>query len=306
MHWIIDTDAGIDDALALAMPFVTPTYQNFELAAITTLTGNVHVDRVLVNVGAVLDLLGAEVPFYRGCDRPMVATYHHAEDFHGADGLGDAGLAHTQRKPLAEHAALAMLRLARKYEGDISICALGPLTNVALAAKLDPVLPQRVSQLIVMGGAWQAVGNQTPAAEYNIYADPESARAVFQQFPRIMLMPWETSLRTLWSFERIAALAENGTPRARFMSAMTAKLCVTLRDTMGIPGFPAPDPLAVAIALDETVVQEAIPATIHVDTGTGIGRGLTALDRKAHAPNCRVVSAVQHEKALAMIESAWI
>jgi purine nucleosidase len=305
VRWIIDTDAGIDDALALGMPFTRQNYPNFHLEAITAVTGNVHVDRVLVNVGAVLDLLGQDVPFYRGCDRPMVTTHSHAEEFHGADGLGEAGLSHTSRRPEAEHAALAINRLARQHPGDLSICAIGPLTNVALACNLDPDLPARVARLIVMGGAWQAVGNQTPAAEFNIYGDPESAHAVFERFENIVVLPWETSLRDLWPFECIEALAGQGTPRAAFMGAMVARLCGYLRADLGIPGFPVPDPLAVAIALDETVIAAEVVGRMQIDVARGSGRGLSSLDRRSPRPNARVVTAVHRERALAMIESAW-
>jgi purine nucleosidase len=305
MRWIIDTDAGIDDALALAMPFGVTRYPDFHLQAITTLTGNVHVEHVLVNVGAVLDLLDVDVPFYRGCDRPMVTPHSHAEDFHGADGLGDAGLSHTCRRPMPGHAALAIVEMARRYPGELSICALGPLTNIALACNVDPELPARVARLIVMGGAWQACGNQTAAAEFNIHADPESARTVLERFSEITMLPWETSLNDLWPFERIEAIVRRDTPRARFMGAMVAKLCDAQRDPFGIPGFPVPDPLAMAVALDDSVIRQDVAALVSVDTGHGVGRGLSALDRRHSWPNTRVVTAVHRERALAMIESAW-
>ena len=109
----------------------------------------------------------------------------------------------------------------------------------------------------------------------------------------------------MWSFERIEMLVNRGAPRARFMGAMVAKLCATLRGPMALAGFPVPDPLAMAVALDETVIRNSVTARVSVDTDYGIGRGLTALDRRHHAPNCRIVTEVYLEKALAMIESAW-
>lgn len=118
MHWIIDTDAGVDDAIGIALPFTPGRHPDFHLCALTTVAGNVSLDKVNINVGALLDMLESDLPFYAGCDHPLIAPHEHAEEFHGADGLGDAGLSHTERKPESEHAALAIVRLARQHAGD--------------------------------------------------------------------------------------------------------------------------------------------------------------------------------------------
>lgn len=304
MHWIIDTDAGVDDAIGLVMPFVPGRYPNFTLLAITTVGGNVPLEHVNVNVGAVLDLLGAPLPFYAGCARPMLQPPVHAADFHGKDGLGDAGLSRTQRAPEPLHAALAICRFAQRYSGDLGVITLGPLTNLALACNLDPSLPQRIARVVVMGGAWQARGNQTAAAEFNIAADPESARVVLERFPRITLVPWEVSLEQMMPFERLEAIAAADSPRARFFAAMT-RIAYTWRDHFGLQGVPLPDPLAVAVALDEAVIAETIEARVWVDVGHDVGRGMTALDRRSPEPNARVVTRVHAEHAWAMITEAW-
>ncbi|MCS7325135.1 MAG: nucleoside hydrolase [Anaerolineae bacterium] len=304
MHWVIDTDAGVDDAIGLVMPFVEGRYPNFKLLAITTVSGNVPLERVNVNVGAVLDLVDASLPFFAGCARPMLQPLVHAADFHGADGLGDAGLSHTQRKPEAMHAALALCRFAQEHRGDLGVITLGPLTNLALACNLDPDLPQRVAQVVVMGGAWQGRGNQTPAAEFNIAVDPESARVVFERFPRITLLPWEVSLEQMMPFEMLEAIASADTKRARFFAAMT-RIAYTWRDRFGFRGVPLPDPLAVAVALDERVIAEALHARVRVDIGHDVGRGFTALDRRSETPNTRVVTRVDAQRAWAMIAEAW-
>jgi len=304
MHWIIDTDAGVDDAIAIAMPFV-PDRPDHHVLAITTVTGNVHVSKVNVNVGAVLDALGVQVPVHAGCDRPMIESHIHAEEFHGADGLGDAGLSKTDRQPEREHAALAIVRLARAHEGDLGLVALGPLTNIALACNLDPDLPRRVARLVVMGGAWQARGNQTPAAEFNIAVDPESACAVFDRFPNVVVLPWEVSLDQMMPFEVFERIRGGSSSRARFFAAM-CRVVYDWRDRFGFAGVPLPDPLAMAVALDERTIARELRARVRVDIGNSVGRALSSLDYRHPQPNARVVIAVHGDVAWPMIERAWM
>jgi purine nucleosidase len=305
MHWIIDTDAGVDDAIAIVLPFVPNHYPDFHLAAITTVTGNVHVDKVNINVGALLDLLDADVPFFSGCVQPLIEPHVHAQEFHGVDGLGDAGLSKTDRRPEAEHAALALSRLSKLYAEDgFGIIALGPLTNLALAVSLDPELPQRVKTLITMAGAWQARGNQSPAAEYNVSIDPEAAKVVFERFDNIIMLPWEVSLDQGMSWDQLFKVAGSGTHRAKFLNAMMP-LAGRWKTKYGFSGVPLPDPLAVMIALDKSIVTKDIPCRVNVDIGHDSGRGLTALDRRSTQPNACVVIEVDAAKAWDMLELAW-
>ena len=303
MHWIIDTDAGVDDAIAIAMPFV-PDWPDHRILAITTVTGNVHVSKVNINVGAVLDVLKVDVPIHAGCDRPMIESHIHAEEFHGADGLGDAGLAKTERRPEQEHAALAIVRLARAHEGDLGLIALGPLTNIALACNLDPDLPERLAGLVVMGCAWQARGNQTPAAEFNIAADPESARVVFDRFSNVVVLPWEVSLDQMMPFETFERICAGTSARAVFFAGMTRVVHVW-KARFGFTGVPLPDPLAMAVALDERIIARELRARVRVDIGASIGRALSSLDYRHPRPNARVVVAVHADAAWRMIERAW-
>ena len=306
MNWIIDTDAGVDDAIGIAMPFVPGRYPDFNLLALTTVAGNVPLHKVNVNVGAVLDVLGVNVPFYSGCDRPLIEPYVDAADFHGEDGLGDAGLSHTARTPEAEHAAAALVRLAREHAGHFSIIALGPLTNIALACNLDHEFARNVSRLVVMGGAWRAQGNQSSAAEFNIAIDPESAKIVFERFDaRVEMLPWEASLDCMYAFERFDAVAQAGTARARFFNTMVSKINVRMREQFKLSGFPMPDPLAVAVALDPTLIRDERVARVKIDVGHDAGRALTTLEFRRAQPNTRVVVDLDYERAFEMIDAAW-
>jgi len=307
MNWIIDTDAGVDDAIGIAMPFTPGRYPDFNLLALTTVAGNVPLHKVNVNVGAVLDLLGVDVPYFSGCARPMIEPYVDAADFHGDDGLGDAGLAHTERRPAAEHAAAALVRLARQHAGHFSVIALGPLTNIALACNLDPQFTSNVSRLVVMGGAWRAQGNQSSASEFNIAVDPESAKVVFDRFEaRVEMLPWEASLDRMYAYERFDVVARAGTARAKFLYAMTAKINVRMREQFRLSGFPMPDPLAMAVALDPTLIRAERVARVKVDVGHDAGRALTTLEFRRAQPNTRVVVDLDYERAFEMIDAAWM
>jgi len=305
MRWIIDTDCGVDDAIAIGMPFAPNQSYPFHIEAFTTVAGNVALPKVNVNVGAVSDLFGLTAPIFSGCDHPMLAKHETAEGFHGVDGLGDNNLNVTQRKPEAEHAVLAINRLTKQYAGEISILALAPLTNIALAYNLDNELPKRIQKLVIMGGAWQARGNQSAAAEFNIAVDPESAHVVFEHFENIVLVPWEPSLAHEWPYERIVALGQRNTPRGTFCWKMCEKLIPALRDTYLHKAFPSPDPMAMAVALDESIVTEEVKAFVQVDVAHHFGRGLTTLNRKHPRPNARVVTSVDEQRFFEMMESAW-
>lgn len=304
MNWIIDTDAGVDDAIAFALASAAGRAANtFGLIAVTTVAGNCSLDKVNKNVSAVLDALAQPTPVYIGCDRPLIEPYQDAADFHGADGLGDAGLAVSSRPFEKEHGALAMVRLAREHAGKLGIIALGPLTNVALACNLDERFAENVSTLVVMGGAWRAQGNQTSAGEFNIVVDPESARIVFERFTNIVMLPWEVSLDRMYPFERMNALADAGTSRADFYYRMTRKGVKDLSGKFKLTGFPLPDPLAVAVALDETLITREIHAHVKIDTGRDIGRALTSLDMRSASPNTRVVVDMDFDRAFDMIDA---
>lgn len=304
MHWIIDTDAGVDDAIAIVLPFVPNRYPDFHLAAITTVTGNVHVDKVNINVGALLDLLAADVPFFSGCVQPLIEPHAHAEEFHGADGLGDGGLSKTERKPQAEHAAFAISRLSKEHAGDFGIIALGPLTNIALAANLDPELPKRTKKLVIMGGAWQARGNQSSAAEFNIAIDPESAKVVFDRFDNIVVLPWEVSLDQGMPWEQLYRIADGAGVRAGFLKAMTP-LATRWQTKYKFSGVPLPDPLAVMVALDESVTSKEVACRMKIDIARDCGRALSTLDRRHPHFNTRVVTEVDESRAWPMLEAAW-
>src|SRR5690554_850314 len=215
---LIDTDPGVDDALAILMAFNDPRY---EVAGLTVTAGNVGLDHTLANALKLVELCGARAPVYAGAAAPLLHPAVDAASVHGRDGFGDAGYEPAGIEAAAEHAALAILRLSHQHAGRLVLVALGPLTNLALALRLDPTLPQRVGRLVVMGGAVTGKGNVSDVAEFNAWFDPEAARIVFEAFPRVELADWEVVLRHPLGVADTEAWMRAPGPRAAFYAAIS-------------------------------------------------------------------------------------
>jgi purine nucleosidase len=185
--FLIDTDTASDDAVAIIMALRHP---DVEVKAITVVSGNMPVDKGLRNALYVTELCGSDVPVYRGAERPLVREPVHAEWFHGSDGFGDMNYPPPTRQPAPGHAVTAIIETIRANPG-IVVVTLGPLTNMALAVMQAPDIVENVSRCVVMGGAACTAGNVTPAAEYNIWCDPEAARIVFRSGLPIEMVGWE-------------------------------------------------------------------------------------------------------------------
>jgi purine nucleosidase len=300
---IIDTDTGIDDAVAILMALAAP---DCEVVAITAVSGNVPLDLVQRNVGIVLDAAGSyPIPTFRGADRPLFAPPVHAASVHGQDGLGDAGFPASSRPIEREPAAQALVRVARENPG-ATLIALGPLTNVALALALEPDLPQLLAGTVLMGGAVRAHGNVTPVAEFNIYADAEAAAMVFARGLNPTVLDWEATMATPVPWDAWEALLAAGPIGAQFVAPMTAGHARRGRER-GRPGILWPDPLAMAVVLDPACAT-TYPTRIDVDTSRGVGHGMTALDtvgRSGLPHNAQIVAEVNLDRFTALLERAF-
>ena len=186
---IIDTDTASDDAVALIMALREP---EVEVKAITIVAGNVSMEKGSRNARYTVELCEADVPVYEGADRPLLREPRTASFFHGEDGLGDRGYPPPRRAAAAGHAVSALVEGIRAHPG-LTLVTLGPLTNVALALAQSPEVVDEVGRCVVMGGAACTVGNMTPAAEYNIWCDPEAARICFRSGLPIEMVGWELS-----------------------------------------------------------------------------------------------------------------
>ncbi|MDG2519865.1 nucleoside hydrolase [Lysobacter soli] len=271
---LIDTDPGVDDALALLMAFNDPRH---EVVGLTIAAGNVGLKHTVANALKLCEVAGIEAPVFAGCPGPLLHPAPDAGYVHGEDGFGDVGYEAAQRAAEREHAAQAILRLSHEHAGKLMLVALGPLTNVALALKLDPTLPERVARIVVMGGAVTGHGNITPAAEFNVYFDPEAAHIVFEAFPQIDLADWEGTIAHGLLHDHVVEWLAADSPRARFYERISKKTREWSADRRGDYWHSA-DALAMAYALEPDGATELVNRPVVVELGHGHARGMTVVD----------------------------
>ncbi|MBS7458402.1 nucleoside hydrolase [Coralloluteibacterium stylophorae] len=271
---LIDTDPGIDDALALLMAMDDPAH---ELVGLTVAAGNVGLAHTVRNALKVAEVAGVDVPVYAGCPVPLLHAAEDASYVHGSDGFGDAGLDAPAGRAGTEHAALAISRLAREHSGRLLLVTLGPLTNLALALRLDPELPRHVGRLVVMGGAVNGRGNTSVPSEFNLMFDPEAAHVVFEAFERFDLADWEATLAHALPHEALDAWLAADTPRARFYAAISRQSREGSKQR-GRRDWASADPLAMAMALEPEGVLEAERHAVAMELTGAHTRGATVVD----------------------------
>ncbi|TKS74826.1 Inosine-uridine preferring nucleoside hydrolase [Collichthys lucidus] len=285
---IIDTDCGIDDAQAIMMALAAP---NIEVVGVTCVFGNAAVEHVCQNVLRVLSVCDHKgVPVFRGSGGPLVGASNAFSDHFGTDGLGDViedKDPKWEEKIQREHAVNAMIRLVNENQNQISLVALGPLTNLALAIRLDPCFPQKLKDLYIMGGNMEGIGNVTLCAEFNFASDPESAYVVLEEFLcPTYVASWEFCCRNSLTWEFFEELINQNTPAADFMKTITSKCRAYNKEEMmkrrGVyfgPGFVSYDSYAIAACIDSSVITEAVECPVRVELQGLIARGMMALDR---------------------------
>jgi len=274
--FLIDTDTASDDAVALMMALRAP---DIRVAAITTVAGNIGVGQATRNALYTVELCGADVPVYQGSARPLSRLHQNATWFHGQDGLGDHGYPAPSKAAETTHAVDAILDTIERNPG-LVLVTLGPLTNVALALARNPHLVKKVSRCVVMGGAPCCEGNVTPAAEFNIWVDPEAARIVLLSGLPIELIGWHLcrgdAVIKPPDIEEILAL---NTPVARFAIECNSHARLALKIQTGEDGICLPDPVAMCVALDPTVGTSWTEHYVEVETHSELTRGMTVIDR---------------------------
>ena len=278
---LIDTDPGVDDALALLMAFNDPHH---EVVGLTIAAGNVGLVHTVANALKICDVVGVDTPVFAGCASPLLHSAVDAAYVHGQDGLGDAGHPPSLRTAEAEHAALAILRLSHAHAGRLLLVALGPLTNLAVALKLDPSLPSRIARLVVMGGAVTGHGNMTAAAEFNIGFDPEAAHIVLSSFPEFELVDWEATIAHGLPHGEVVEWLAADSARARFFDAISRNTREWSVDRRGDDWYAA-DALAMAHALEPAGALEITRRGLLVETEGRHSRGATVVDWRVEQAN---------------------
>ena len=282
--FLIDTDTASDDAVALIMALRSP---HIRVLAITTVAGNVAVQQSTRNALYTAELCGADVPVFMGAEKPLIRAHESAHWFHGRDGLGDHGYPPPRRAPEKQPAAEAIISTIESHPGLVMV-TLGPLTNVALALQRKPGIAARVSRCVVMGGAPCCEGNVTPAAEYNIWCDPEAARIVLRSGLPVELVGWHLCRGgAALNADDIDHVLSFNTALARFAIECNSRAREAYFEQTGEHGISLPDPVAMSIALDPTIVTQQSDHYVDIETASELTRGMTVVDRLNVSANDR-------------------
>jgi inosine-uridine nucleoside N-ribohydrolase len=274
--FLIDTDVASDDAVALIMALRAPEVR---VVAITTVAGNVEVEQATRNALYTAELCGADAPVFAGAEKPLRRAHQSATWFHGRDGLGDHGYPAPRRSQEKLHAVDALIAAIEANPG-VVVVTLGPLTNLALALTRKPAIAAHVGRCVIMGGAPCCEGNVTPAAEYNIWVDPEAARTVMLSGLPLELVGWQTCRGDAVLNEAdIARILGFNNNLALFAIECNSRARGAYREQTGEDGISLPDPVAMSIALDPTIGNQWSEHYVEVETGSELTRGMTVVDR---------------------------
>lgn len=289
----IDCDPGIDDAVALMMAFQAA---ELDVRGISAVAGNVGLERTLGNALKIVELSGAAAPVYAGADRPMFGAPIAAEHFHGEDGLLGAELPAPVRMPEAGPAWEALRREAEAWGGALEVVATGPLTNLGIALSLYPELAGLVRCVTMMGGA-AAFGNTTPAAEFNVLADPEAAELVFRSGIPVVMCGLDVTHSTYITAREVEELAALGSVQARLAAYFMGSGIEENARQFRTGGAPLHDPCAMMYAIDRSLFASK-PCWIGVERHGKVTRGKTVTDAYSDAKrtaNARLVTGSDRE-----------
>ncbi|MDJ0498474.1 MAG: nucleoside hydrolase [Acidimicrobiia bacterium] len=268
---IIDTDPGQDDAFALLLAWAAP--EELEILGITTVAGNVTVDKTTHNALRLRDLAGAATPILRGCSRPLVNELVTAEYVHGDSGLDGPDLPDPRSSVESMHAVDFLVQTLRAATEPITVCVLGPMTNLAMALIMAPDIVAGIDQFVIMGGSFRAGGNVTPAAEFNVFVDPHAVHVVLTSGVPLVVMPLDVTHQAQAVPHRVSSLRELDTPVGKALIEMLE--FVERHDiTHGFEGFPLHDPTVIAYLL-EPELFELRPGRISVVLDSGPDHGRT-------------------------------
>jgi purine nucleosidase len=295
---IIDTDPGQDDAVAILLALASP--DELEVVAITAVAGNVPLALTTRNALMMVELAGrTDVPVYAGSVRPMVRDLVTAEYVHGKTGIDGADLPDPST-PLADgHAVDVIIDIVMSSEpGEITLCPLGPLTNVGMALAREPRIAERVREIVLMGGGFFEGGNRTPAAEFNIYVDPHAADLVFRSGIPITMMPLDVTHKVLTLPERVERFRALGTPAGRCVHGMLDFFDRYDIEKYGTEGGPLHDPCVIAYLLEPGIFGGR-HVNVGIETSSELTIGMTVVDWWGVtdlAPNATVIRDVDDER----------
>lgn len=272
---IIDTDPGQDDAVAILLALASP---ELEVLALTAVAGNVPLALTERNARQIVELAGKTTPVHAGRDAPLRRKLVTAEHVHGKTGLDGIPLPDPTHPLQPQHAVDFLIDTLRAHPpGTITLCPLGPLTNIAAAFLRAPDIVPRVAEIVLMGGAYFEVGNITPAAEFNIYVDPEAADITFKSGVPIVVMPLDVTHKALTSREWVEEMRALGTPVGQAVASWTDFFERYDTAKYGSQGAPLHDPCVIAYLLQPSLFTGR-HINVEIETGSALTLGMTVAD----------------------------
>ncbi len=289
---LLDTDTAGDDAIAILMALRA---KNAKLEAITINCGNVNFDQQVENALYTLEFAGpaTKVPVYPGARHPLVRDWQTVETIQGRDGMGNSYLPRARQRPEKKHAAEAIVDLINSNPGEITFVEIAPMTNLAIALRLDPSIARKVKRFYFMGGTNQYRGNMTPAAEFNIWVDPDAAKTVLDSGLPATMVGWEICMRHgVIDSDTYRGIKAINTRESRFFTGINRAVRRFEKQARGVDVITCPDSITMSIVLNPRVATKVFPKHVQVDNQSEVSRGATFVDHEnilRRKPNVSVV-----------------
>jgi purine nucleosidase len=296
---IIDTDTAGDDTVALMLALRSP---KIKIEAVTINCGNVEFEQQVENALYTIQEMGqsGEVPVYPGCPLPLLREWESADYVHGPDGMGGSFFPKAEQRPEDKHAVDAIIELIHQNPGEIILVGIAPLTNIAVALRKDPTIAKKVKHTYLMAGSNQFLGNVTPAAEYNVWVDPEAAKIVYHSGMPITMVGWEICLRysvlDQASWDRIE---EMGTPEAIYFAKVNSHVKAFCIEHQKLDGSTHPDAVTMAMVIDPSIILDSKMKYVDIEVDSELTRGMTVVDELGvleKEPNINIVYKADADK----------
>lgn len=289
---LLDTDTAGDDTIAILMALRA---KNARLEGITINCGNIRFDQEVENALYTIQAAGmsGKVPVYPGARHPLLQEWTTVERIHGKDGMGNSYFPKARQRPESRHAVDAMIDTINSNPGEITLVEIAPMTNLALAIRKDPGIAKKVRRFYFMGGTNQYLGNVTPAAEFNMWVDPDAAKIVLNSGMPTTMVGWEVCMKHgLIGLKEYAEIEAMKTPEAQFFVDVNRQVRKFMKEERGMDATSCPDSITMSMVLNPRVAVDVRRRLVEVDNAPGVSRGATIVDHMkvlGRKPNVSVV-----------------